>query len=67
MFQRNQLVRVFNPAYPDGKLRYFKRYDETVDPVSHYVTFADGRTEETDDGAEEYWDDMVSAKEIKEW
>ena len=60
MFQKNQLVRVFNSAYPDGKLRYFKRYDKVSDPVSHYVTFADGRTEETDNGAEEYWDEMIA-------
>ena len=50
----NELIRVFNKHYPEGKLRYFKK--KSPDPESPICVYANGQTKETNDGGLEYWD-----------
>ncbi len=52
--KQNELIRVFNKHYPEGKLRYFKK--KSPDPESPICVYANGQTKETNDGGLEYWD-----------
>jgi len=50
----NELIKVFNKHYPNGKLRYFK--SKSPDFLSPICVYANGQTKETNDGGIEYWD-----------
>ncbi len=52
--KQNELIRVFNDHYPEGKLRYFK--EKSPDPKSPICVYADGHTKETNGCLLEYWD-----------
>jgi len=61
--QKDDLIRVFNVHYPNGKLRYFK--DIGGESGSRVVVYADGATSKTETGGEEWWDTWEKPSFVK--
>ena len=61
--KKDDLIRVFNIHYPDGKLRYFKKIGG--EPGSPIVVYANGATSKTETGGEEWWETYEKVKNDK--